>query len=165
MGMLDTLKRHMPFRKVHVSGWAFEWGMPTDESDSSILRQAEDYWVPRDDNLRVHYFNPSQKPATWAEHLHGSGTAAVRFETDKRDAYGHVVVTVGGHHKTDIPCSTLWMDLDTAEELVIQLLAALTDGRRSQGALLDPIPFQDTTFRSCHCDDCIGAWADGMTGW
>ncbi|MFE5283875.1 hypothetical protein ACFRAQ_02740 [Nocardia sp. NPDC056611] len=164
MGMLETLKRHMPFRKV--SGWCFEWGMPTDESDTSILRQAENYWVPRDDNLRVHYYNhPQPHPVSWEELQHGSGTVAARFETSNTATNGHVVLVVGGHHKANVPCSTLWMDLDTAEELVIQLLAALTDGRRSQGALLDPIPFQDTTFQSCQCNDCIEPWADGMTGW
>ncbi|MGX1775386.1 hypothetical protein ACWIGW_24960 [Nocardia brasiliensis] len=109
--------------------------------------KAEGYWVPRDPARRVGFHISGTR-------IKGYGAPGVRFVSDQYDEFaGQVVFTLGGHHtKGRMPF--LAMSVDTAEELVQLLAAAVRDGRVAQGTALAPIKFRDITYDGCTCDEC-----------
>ncbi|WP_280446326.1 hypothetical protein [Nocardia brasiliensis] len=109
--------------------------------------QAEGYWVPRDPQSRIGFHISGTR-------INGYGAPGVRFTADQFSEFaGQIVFTLGGHHiKGRMPF--LAMSVDTAEELVQLLAAAVRDARIAQGAALEPIAFRDITFDGCACTDC-----------
>ncbi|MGX1778091.1 hypothetical protein ACWIGW_38710 [Nocardia brasiliensis] len=109
--------------------------------------KAEGYWVPRNPASRIAFHISGTR-------IKGYGAPGVRFVSDQYDEFaGQVVFTLGGHHtKGRMPF--LAMNVDTAEELVQLLAAAVRDGRIAQGAGLAPIAFRDITFDGCTCTEC-----------
>ncbi|WP_280391759.1 hypothetical protein [Nocardia brasiliensis] len=109
--------------------------------------KAEGYWVPRNPACRIGFHISGTR-------IKGFGAPGVRYADDRFDEFaGLVVFTLGGHHaKGRMPF--LAMSVDTAEELVQLLAAAVRDGRIAEGAGLEPITFRDITFDGCTCTEC-----------
>ncbi|MFI6870867.1 hypothetical protein [Nocardia sp. NPDC050406] len=137
--------------------------MSEQPADESVMRQAENYWVPRDDNMYARYTipvlaprNPDAREVLNAWGVKGWGTPAVRYRHEIDGAMRQIMMVFGGLHSSapEVRSPVVWMDLDTAEELVEMLQAAIIDGRRANGAPDESIPFRDITLEPCRCNVC-----------